>query len=227
MGDGSIQRLQPTARPKPSRSGRTSGSATRCRIWSSGLRPLDRHIQDRDLGNGTTNLNNIRGMGGWAPSVYVANAGTGFGNAIVSGLTANTAFLGSAISQFVSGTDHSPDIKYVNNGLLVSVYAASGTTGTSRIDRYDLAGNYLGNPLRSGEQRMTTGIRGPQQINTDGNNLLIASFSGTARVGPLPTNSAISTLNFYAGGLGPRAGYRLDSGKIAITRATASSSWTR
>lgn len=170
-------------------------------------------------GNGTTNLSNIRGMERVGNTVYVANAGSGFGNSIVR-FDANTgAFLGStAISQFVSGTDHSPwDIKYVNNELLVSVYAASNTTGTSRIDRYDLAGNYIGN-LFAQANTVTTGIRGPQQINTDGSNLLIAGFSGTTQTGIYQTTSAIATLNFYAGGLGPRAGFRLDNGKIMITK---------
>jgi len=170
-------------------------------------------------GSGSINLSNIRGMERVGNTVYVANAGSGFGNSIVR-FDANTgAFLGStAISQFVPGTDHSPwDIKYVNNELLVSVYAASGTNGTSRIDRYDLSGNYLGN-LYNQPNTITTGIRGPQQINTDGSNLLIASFSGTTQTGIYQTTSAISTLNFYAGGLGPRAGYRLDNGKIMITK---------
>lgn len=172
-------------------------------------------------GSSTTGLSNIRGMERVGNVVYVANAGSGFGNSIVRFDATTGDFLGStAIQQFVPGTDHSPwDIQAYNGELLVSIYAASGTTGTSRIDRYDLSGNYLGNMyVRANTQ--TTGLRGPQQITVQPNGkLLIGGFSGSGgQSGVYEMDSEGTLTNQWANGLGPRAGFLLDNGSIMFTK---------
>jgi len=171
-------------------------------------------------GNGTTNLSNLRGMERVGNTVFVSQSGSGFGNAIVK-FDANTgAFLGSFnIQQFVAGTDHSPwDVQAYNGELLVSTYAASTNTGTSRIDRYDYNGNYLGN-LYLQANSVTTGLRGPQQITVEANgNLLIGGFSGTTQSGVYEMGPTGNILNFYAGGFGPRAAFRLDNGMIMVSK---------
>lgn len=172
-------------------------------------------------GSGVTNLSNIRGMERVGNTMYVANAGSGFGNSIVRFDVNTGAYLGSsAISQFVAGTDHSPwDIQNYNGQLLVSVYAASTTTGTSRIDKYDYNGNYLGNFYLQANS-VTTGIRGPQQIIPEaGGKLLIGGFSGTTQASVYEIDgTTAATLNIYADGLGPRAAFRLDNGNIMFTK---------
>lgn len=170
-------------------------------------------------GSDTTALSNIRGMERVGNSVYVANAGTGFGNSIVQFDATTGAFVGSfATAQYGTGTNSPWDVQAYGGELLVSTYSSSGTTGTSHIDRYDLAGNYLGN-IYDQANTVTTGIRGPQQITVEaGGNLLVGGFSGTTQSGVYEITGTGSQLNFWAGGLGPRAAFRLDDGNIMFTK---------
>ncbi|MBY0113379.1 MAG: PEP-CTERM sorting domain-containing protein [Phycisphaerales bacterium] len=171
-------------------------------------------------GDGTTNLNNIRGMARQGNTVFVANAGTGFGNSIVK-FDANTgAYLGAfAIQQFSSATTTQPwDIHVAANGeLLISNYSASNTTGVSRIDRYDASGSFLGN-VYFNNNNTGTSLIGPQQINADGSNLLVGGFSGTVSAGAYQLNASGSVLNSWGLGFGFRSVFRLDNGKFMVTK---------
>ena len=101
-----------------------------------------------------------------------------------------------------------------------------GACQGGRIDRYDYSGNYLGN-LYLQANSVTTGIRGPQQITVESNgNLLVGGFSGTTQSGVYEIDGTTgATLNFYAGGLGPRAGFRLDNGNIMVSKGDGVWSW--
>jgi hypothetical protein len=171
-------------------------------------------------GSGTTNLSNIRGMARQGNTVFVANAGTGFGNSIVKFDATTGAFLGSfAVQQFSTATTTSPwDIHVAANGeLLVSNYSASTTTGVSRIDRYDAAGNFLGN-FYSNNNNAGTGLTLPQQINADGSNYLVGGFGFTTQAGAYQLNGAGAQAGFWGNGLGIRASFRLDNGNLLITK---------
>lgn len=171
-------------------------------------------------GDGTTNLSNIRGMARQGNTVFVANAGTGFGNSIVK-FDANTgAFLGSfAIQQFSTATTTQPwDIHVAANGeLLISNYSSSTTVGLSRIDRYDASGNFLGN-FYSNNNNSGTNLTLPQQINADGSSYLVGGFGFTTQAGAYQLNGAGVPTGFWGSGLGLRAAFRLDNGKMLVTK---------
>ena len=120
------------------------------------------------------------------------------------------------------------DVKYYNGELLVSNYSSSMTTGVSRIDRYDLAGNLIGN-LYQQNNNVTTGMIGPQQVNVHSNgNLLVGGFmnnTGTTQSGVYQLSPTGQTLAQYANGLGPRAGFLMDNGKIMFTKGDGVWSW--
>lgn len=171
-------------------------------------------------GSGATNLSNIRGMARQGNTVFVANAGSGFGNSIVKFDATTGAFLGSfAVQQFSTATTTSPwDIHVAANGeLLVSNYSASTTVGVSRIDRYDAAGNFLGN-FYSNNNNAGVGLTLPQQINADGANYLVGGFGFTTQAGAYQLNAAGGQAGFWGGGLGIRATFRLDNGNLLITK---------
>ncbi len=176
-------------------------------------------------GSGTVNLSNIRGIECVGNTVFVANAGTGFGNAIVT----FDATTGAYIGNFAVQSGLAPwDVKYYNGELLVGNYSSSMTTGVSRIDRYDLSGNFLTNfYLRNNNQ--TTGMIGPQQMNIEASgNLLVGGFmnnSGTTQSGVYELDPNGQTLGQYAPGLGPRAGFRMDNGNIMFTKGDGVWSW--
>lgn len=171
-------------------------------------------------GSGTTNLSNIRGMARQGNTVFVANAGTGFGNAIVK-FDANTgAYLGNfAIQQFSTATTTQPwDIHVAANGeLLISNYSSSTTTGVSRIDRYDASGTFLGN-FYFNNNNAGTNLTLPQQINADGGSYLVGGFGFTTQAGAYQLNGAGAQTGFWGGGLGIRGSFRLDNGKLLITK---------
>lgn len=179
-------------------------------------------------GSATVNLSNIRGIECVGNTVYVANAGASpsFGNAVVM----FDATSGNYLGNFPINGDLPPwDVKYYNGQLYVSEYTSSFTTGVSKIDRYDLSGNYLSNFYTMSNTNKTTLI-GPQQINidSDGSNLLVGGFinnTGTTQSGVYQLDSAGAPLAQYAAGLGPRAGYRLDNGKIMFTKGDGVWAW--
>jgi hypothetical protein len=174
-------------------------------------------------GSGTVNLSNIRGIECVGNTVYVANAGTGFGNAIVT----FDATTGAYIGNFAVQSGLAPwDVKYYNGELLVGNYSSSMTTGQARIDRYDLAGVLQGNFYQHNNDPNGPGMMGPQQINVEANgNLLVGGFSGTFQTGVYEYNSLGQQVGLYANGSGPRAGFRLDNGNIMFTKGDGVWSW--
>jgi len=188
-------------------------------------------------GDGTTNFNNLRGMELVGNSMFVTNAGSGFGNAVmkidVSTLTVSTAFTMSQPNQ------NSPwDVQAVNGNLFVTNYG-SGINGTtySRIDKYDTSGNFLGNFYSKVNNSTPPSLLGPQQITVEANgNLIVGGFinilnntnSGLFEMDPTTgamLNVDASQNPLWATGLGPRSGYRLDNGKVLFTKGDGVWTW--
>lgn len=164
-------------------------------------------------GDGTTNLSNLRGMEVVGNTVYVSNSGTGFGKSIVT----IDATSGSVTGSFAIASGNSPwDVKAVGNELFISNYE-TGTGSTSRVDRYSLAGTFLGNVITT--TNAASGLAGPQQLNLKANgNLLIGGFSGTTNSGIYEYTTTGTFVNFFAGGLGQRAAFELGNGNVLFTK---------
>ena len=173
-------------------------------------------------GNATNNLSNIRGMELVGNTMYVANAGTGFGNAIVTIDVPTATVTGS----FAVTSGLAPwDVQAYNGNLLVSNYSSS-SSGNSRIDVYSTGGAFLSNLVLTTNNQ--GGLFGPQQITVEGNgNLLVGGFSGSPLTasGVYEYTGAGSNVGFYASGLGPRGGYRLGNGNIMYTKGDGVWSW--
>jgi hypothetical protein len=164
-------------------------------------------------GNGALNLANLRGMEVVGNTVYLANAGAGFGKSIVTIDATTAAITGS----FAIASNNSPwDIKKVGNELFISNYE-TGTNSTSRVDRYSLAGSFLGNVITT--NNASSGLAGPQQITLKSNgNLLIGGFSGTTNTGIYEYTTSGTFVNFFAGGLGQRGAQELGDGNVLFTK---------
>lgn len=173
-------------------------------------------------GSDTTSLSNIRGIETAGNTVYVTNTGTGFNNSVVMFDATTGAYQGF----FTLPPDLPPwDVKLNNNQLLLSNYTSSFVTGISRVDRYDLAGNFLAN-LYLNNNSSGTGLTGPQQINVEANgNFLVGGFSGTTQTGVYEFDGSWAQVGWYAPGLGTRAGFRLDNGNVMFTKGDGVWSW--
>jgi hypothetical protein len=163
--------------------------------------------------NGALNLINLRGMEVVGNTVYLANAGAGFGKSIVTIDATTAAITGS----FAIASNNSPwDIKKVGNELFISNYE-TGSNSTSRVDRYSLAGSFLGNVITT--NNASSGLAGPQQITLKSNgNLLIGGFSGTTNTGIYEYTTSGTFVNFFAGGLGQRGAQELGDGNVLFTK---------
>ncbi|MEM1369348.1 MAG: hypothetical protein AAGG02_15335 [Cyanobacteria bacterium P01_H01_bin.15] len=168
-------------------------------------------LKGQSLGSISGGLDNIRGMEFINDTVYVSNAGTnngapGDGEVVVTFDTQgnNTGF-------FDTGDPF--DIFFFNGELLISDINRDSDGGED-IDRYDLAGNFLGTFVESDG---LTGIDFPQQINQLSNgNLLIAGFSAPGGLYEFDaTGAQVRVLDADDGFANiVRAGYELGNGNI-------------
>ena len=159
-----------------------------------------------DIGAGQ--LNNIRGMHQVGDTVYVAMGSDSdvFNEGVIT-VDANT---GAITGQFNGrdGADTSYwDITSVGNELLIT----NSDTGNDGVERYSLAGDYLGNLINSDG---TTGLDFGQQIFIrDNGNLLIGGFSPPSGVWEyLADGTEVGIV--AALDLGPRAAFDLGNGEI-------------
>jgi MYXO-CTERM domain-containing protein len=159
-----------------------------------------------DIGSGQ--LNNIRGMHQVGDTVYVAMGSDSdvFNEGVIT-VNANT---GAITGQFNGrdGADTSYwDIVSVGNELLIT----NSDTGNDGVERYSLAGDYLGNLITSDG---TTGLDFGQQIFIrDNGNLLIGGFSPPSGVWEyLADGTEVGIV--AALDLGPRAAFDLGNGEI-------------
>ncbi|MFA6044058.1 MAG: hypothetical protein WC718_03660 [Phycisphaerales bacterium] len=171
-------------------------------------------------GDGTTSLSNLRGIELVGNTVYVANAGSGFGNSIV---TIN-ATSGQVTGSFAVTTNQGPwDVQAYNGNLLISNYSSSAS-GQSHVDVYSTAGSFLNTFVTTTNNQ--GGLFGPQQVTVESNgNVLVGGFSGAANSGVYEFNSAGTQLGRVASALGPRGGYRLDNGNIMFTKGDGVWAW--
>lgn len=159
-----------------------------------------------DIGAGQ--LNNIRGMHQVGDTVYVAMGSDSdvFNEGVIT-VDANT---GAITGQFNGrdGADTSYwDITSVGNELLIT----NSDSGNDGVERYSLAGDYLGNLINSDG---TTGLDFGQQIFIrDNGNLLIGGFSPPSGVWEyLADGTEVGIV--AALDLGPRAAFDLGNGEI-------------
>lgn len=171
-------------------------------------------------GDGTTSLSNLRGLEVVGNTVYVANAGSGFGNSVVM-INATT---GSVTGSFPVGSNLGPwDVQAYNGNLLVSNYSSS-SSGMSRVDVYDTGGNFVNSLVTTTNN--AGGLFGPQQVTVEANgNVLVGGFSGGANSGVYEFDSAGVQQGRVASALGPRGGYRLGNGNIMFTKGDGVWAW--
>lgn len=171
-------------------------------------------------GDGTTSLSNLRGLEVVGNTVYVANAGSGFGNSVVM-INATT---GQVTGSFAVGSNLGPwDVQAYNGNLLVSNYSSS-SSGMSRVDIYDTAGNFVNSLVTTTNN--AGGLFGPQQVTLEANgNILVGGFSGGVNSGVYEFNSAGVQQSRVASALGPRGGYRLGNGNILFTKGDGVFAW--
>jgi hypothetical protein len=175
-------------------------------------------------GDGTTSFNNLRGMELVGNSMYVTNAGSGFGNAVVK-IDVNTLAVTTAFTLNQTNQQTPWDVQSYQGGLLVTNYSSSTQTGISRIDRYDLSGNFVGN-FYTRNNNTGSSLLGPQQVTVESNgNLLVGGFLGTTNTAVYELDSSGNVLNTFAGGTGPRSGFRLGNGNIMYTKGDGVWSW--
>ncbi len=162
-----------------------------------------------DIGAGE--LNNIRGMDRIGDTVYVAmgSDGTTLGEGIVTIDVPTLAVTGVFNGRDPADTSYWDVLAY-NGELLVS----NSDGGNDGIERYDTAGNYLGNLVSSDG---LTSFDFVQQIATNAaGNFLLASFSapaGVYEVQPDGTNLGIVAADAF----GPRGVFELPGGDILWT----------
>ncbi len=190
-------------------------------------------------GDGVTNFSNLRGMELVGNSMFVTNAAgtSGFGNAVMK-IDINTLAVTTAFTMSQPNQNTPWDVQNVGGNLYVSNYG-SGINGTtfSRIDKYDTAGNFLGNFYSKVNNSTPPGLLGPQQITVEPNgNLIVGGFinilnntnSGLfemdATTGAF-LNTDASQNPLWATGLGPRSGFRLGNGKILFTKGDGVFVW--
>jgi hypothetical protein len=166
-----------------------------------------------DLGVGA--LDNIRGMEVVGDTVYVAKGGTqgtaaeGVVTIDVPSLTITgsfTNFAAADISYF--------DVLFHNGELLVT----NIDTGNDRVERYDLAGNYLGNLVTSDGDSSFDFL---QQLSPKASNGNILGGGFSVPSGVYEFTSAGGNLGIIAGaGFGPRGVWELGNGAILWTNGT-------
>lgn len=160
-------------------------------------------------------LNNLRGITLIGNTVYGALGGDS--SAYVEGLVEIDASTG-AIGANYNGRDGA-DTSYYDVISLdgTELLVTNADTGNDGIERYDLAGNYLGNLISSDG---VASFDFPQQMNLrSAGNILIGGFSvpsGVYEVTPGGVDNGIVA----ADGFGPRAAYELGNGSIAWSNGT-------
>lgn len=159
-----------------------------------------------DIGAGQ--LNNIRGMHQVGDTVYVAmgSDSDSLGEGIIT-IDANSATITGQFNGRDPGDTSYWDITSVGNELLIT----NSDTGNDGIERYSLAGDYLGNLVSSDG---VTGLDFGQQIFQRANgNLLVGGFSGPSGVWEFLADGTevgiVAALD-----LGPRAAIDLGNGEI-------------
>jgi len=164
-----------------------------------------------DIGSGG-DLNNIRGMENVGNIVYVAqgsasdNFGEGIARIDTTTLAVTDVFLGRD-----AGDVSYWDVKFYNGELLVT----NSDSGNDGIERYDLAGNFLGFFAQSDGINSFDFL---QQLNvrTSSTNLLGGGFSVPSGVFEFLSDG--TSLGIVAGlDFGPRAAYELGNGEILWT----------
>lgn len=159
-----------------------------------------------DIGSGQ--LNNIRGMHQVGDTVYVAMGSDSdvFQRGIIT-VDANTGAITGQFNGRDPGDTSYWDIVSVGNELLIT----NSDTGNDGIERYSLAGDYLGNLVSSDG---TTGIDFAQQMFIrDNGNLLVGGFSPPSGVWEFLADG--TSLGIVAGlDLGTRAAIDLGNGEI-------------
>ena len=159
-----------------------------------------------DIGVGA--LNNIRGMQQVGNTVYVAMGSDSdvYGRGIIT-IDATTAEITGQFNGREPGDTSYWDVLQVGNEL----YITNSDTGNDGVERYSLAGDYLGNLITSDG---TTGLDFGQQIFQRANgNLLIGGFSPPSGVWEyLADGTAVGIV--AALDLGPRAAIDLGNGEI-------------
>ncbi len=167
-----------------------------------------------DIGAG--DLNNIRGMEVVGNTVYVAQGsnGTTFDEGIVT-VDVTTGALTGVFGRAAADISYQ-DVLLFGNELLVT----NSDTGNDGIERFDLAGNYLGNLLSTDG---VTGLDFGQQMSVNAaGNLLVGGFSPPSGVYEVQPDGM--SLGVVAGlDFGPRAAYELANGEIMWTNGT----WVR
>lgn len=160
-------------------------------------------------------LDNIRGMEVVGNTVYVAQAGStaSFGTGIVT-IDATTGMITGSFNGRDPGDTSYWDVKLVGNELLVT----NSDTGNDGIERYDLAGNYLG--VLVGSDGVDS-FDGAQQIALAQNgNLLIGGFTPPSGVFEIGLDGSVIDDMAAAVGFGPRGVAQLDDGTIVWTNGT-------
>ncbi len=161
------------------------------------------------LGDGQ--FNNIRGISLIGNKVYAAlgSSSDTFDEGIVEIDSATGAVITSFNGRDSGDTSYWDIISLDGNELLIT----NSDTGNDGIERYNLAGNYLGNLFSSdGASSLDFG----QQMNIRGTtgNILVGGFSPPAGVYEI-TPGGVDLGIVAAMDLGPRAGYELGNGQIA------------
>ncbi len=158
-------------------------------------------------------LNNIRGIEVVGDTVYASlgNDSTTVNEGIATIDVPTLTVTGSFNGRDPLDTSYF-DVHYTGTELLV----ANIDSGNDGIERYDLAGNFLGILFASDG---SSSIDFPQQINADGANLLVAGFSPPSGIYSISLEGddfgIVAALD-----AGPRAGYRLGNGEILWSNGT-------
>jgi hypothetical protein len=160
----------------------------------------------------TGQLDNLRGLNVVNGEVWVTNAGTA--NSAPGAAIIRYDFTGNRLGHFgITGTGStSPwDVKQFGN----EVYISDSTSDD--IDRYNLAGTYLGKFYNSPG---SSDLNFPQQIATFNNQVVVSGFSVPAAV--YRFDSAGNKIDSYtvSNSLGHRGIYQLGDGNILTTGGT-------
>ncbi len=157
-----------------------------------------------NTGVNTAILDNIRGIRYRFNNNLLVN--------VASGASQNTIqqfdTAGAHIGTFISTNLNSPfDILIRANDMLIT-----NSSGTNRITRFDLNGNFLTNFYTG------TSFAFPQQMyRLQNGNILVAAFSTPSGIAVLDSNGVFQRL--LSGATGLRSVYLLDNGRYLVTNA--------
>ena len=148
-------------------------------------------------------MDNMRGLALVGDEVWVTNAGSNNGAPGQAMLRFDLA--GNSLGNFaLNGSSF--DVEVGNVEVLVSNWSSD------QIERYDFAGNYLGDLTSS------TVLSNPQQITRDAEGFFVSGFSGGTDSAVYRYDQFGNQTNTWAEGFGPRGNYRLGDGNILFTK---------